>query len=167
FIQTDAAINPGNSGGALINALGQVVGINTAIFSQSGGSHGIGFAIPIVLATDVMAQIIEHGRVIRGWLGITGQDLTPALAESLSMEYREGILVSGVLQDGPADKAGLKPGDIIVSLDRHRIHGSQQMLKTIAGKAPGSPMSVSVYRDDAEVEQVAIVGERPPISERR
>ncbi|MCP5430230.1 MAG: trypsin-like peptidase domain-containing protein [Chromatiaceae bacterium] len=167
FIQTDAAINPGNSGGALINALGQVVGINTAIFSQSGGSHGIGFAIPIVLATDVMAQIIEHGRVIRGWLGITGQDLTPALAESLSMEYREGILVSGVLQDGPADKAGLKPGDIIVSLDRHRIHGSQQMLKTIAGKAPGSPMSVSVYRDNAEVEQVAIVGERPPISERR
>ena len=167
FIQTDAAINPGNSGGALINALGQVVGINTAIFSQSGGSHGIGFAIPIVLATDVMTQIIEHGRVIRGWLGITGQDLTPALAESLGIAYREGILVSGVLQDGPADKAGLKPGDVIVSLDRQPIQGSQQMLKTIAGKAPGSPMSVSVYRDDAEAEQVAIVGERPPISERR
>ncbi len=165
FIQTDAAINPGNSGGALINATGEVVGINTAIFSQSGGSHGIGFAVPIQLAREVMAQIVEHGRVIRGWLGITGQDLTPALAESLEIGFRSGILVSGVLEGGPADQAGLKPGDVIVRIDRRAVDDSQQMLKTIAAKTPGSPLSITVYRDDGELTQVAIVGERPSIAE--
>ncbi len=163
FIQTDAAINPGNSGGALINALGDVVGINTAIFSQSGGSHGIGFAVPIQLASDVMQQIIDHGRVIRGWLGITGQDLTPVLAESLEMPFRDGILVSGVLGDGPADQADLKPGDLIVQIDRKPVSGSQDMLKTIAGKAPGSPLSITVVRGGSEVRLVAMVGERPSI----
>ncbi len=163
FIQTDAAINPGNSGGALINALGEVVGINTAIFSRSGGSQGIGFAIPIQLASEVMAQLIENGRVIRGWLGIAGQDLTPALAESLEIRYREGILVSGVLEGGPADQAGVKPGDLIVKIDRRAAGGSQQMLRTIAGKAPGSPLSLTLVRDADEVRAVAIVGERPSI----
>jgi len=166
FIQTDAAINPGNSGGALINALGDVVGINTAIFSQSGGSHGIGFAIPIQLAKEVMGQIIEHGRVIRGWLGITGQNLTPALAESLGIAFRDGILVSGVLEGGPADQAGLKPGDVITGIDRRPISGSPQMLKMIAAKAPGTPLTIKLYRDDAEREQVAIVGERPALAGR-
>jgi serine protease DegS len=166
FIQTDAAINPGNSGGALINAVGEVVGINTAIFSRSGGSHGIGFAIPIQLAEEVMNQIVEHGRVIRGWLGITGQDLTPALAESLGIQFREGILVSGVLEGGPADQAGLKPGDVIAMIDRRPIGSSPEMLKSIAAKAPGSPLSIALYRDDRELEQIAIVGERPPINGR-
>jgi serine protease DegS len=166
FIQTDAAINPGNSGGALINALGEVVGINTAIFSQSGGSHGIGFAIPIQLAKEVMNQIVQHGRVIRGWLGITGQNLTPVLAESLGIAFRDGILVSGVLEGGPADQAGVKPGDLITRIDRRPISGSQDMLKTIAAKAPGSPLSVTLYREGDEREQVAIVGERPALKGR-
>jgi len=166
FIQTDAAINPGNSGGALINALGDVVGINTAIFSQSGGSHGIGFAIPIQLAKEVMSQIIEHGRVIRGWLGITGQDLTPALAESLGIGFREGILVSGVLEGGPADQAGLKPGDVITGVDRRPVSGSPQMLKMIAAKPPGTPLTIKLYRENNELEQVAIVGERPALAGR-
>ena len=166
FIQTDAAINPGNSGGALINAIGQVVGINTAIFTKSGGSHGIGFAIPIQLAEEVMTQIVEHGRVIRGWLGISGQNLTPALAESLGIEFRDGILVSGVLEDGPGDRAGLKPGDLIIEIDRGAITSEQQLLRAIAGKAPGSPLSLTIERDGAEQTQVAVVGERPPLAGR-
>jgi serine protease DegS len=166
FIQTDAAINPGNSGGALINAVGEVVGINTAIFSESGGSHGIGFAIPIQLAREVMRQLIEHGHVIRGWLGITGQDLTPVLAESLGIESQQGVLVSGVLGDGPADKAGLKPGDLITGIDRQPISGSPQMLEMIAAKAPGSPLTVTLLRDGEALERIAIVGERPPITGR-
>ena len=166
FIQTDAAINPGNSGGALINAIGEVIGINTAIFSQSGGSHGIGFAVPIQLAREVMTQIIEHGRVIRGWLGITGQNLTGALAESLGIEMRAGILVSGVLEGGPADGAGIKPGDLIVKLDRRPVSGSQDMLKMVAAKAPGSPLSVTVIRDGKALDLVAIVAERPDLGGR-
>ncbi len=166
FIQTDAAINPGNSGGALINAIGQVVGINTAIFTNSGGSHGIGFAIPIQLAEEVMTQIVEHGRMIRGWLGITGQNLTPALAESLGIEFRDAILVSGVLEDGPGDRAGLKPGDLILEIDRGPITTEQRLLRAIAGKAPGSPMSLTIERDGAEQTQVAVVGERPPLAGR-
>ena len=164
FIQTDAAINPGNSGGALINPLGEVVGINTAIFSESGGSHGIGFAIPIQLAEEVMRQIIEHGHVIRGWLGITGQDLTPVLAESLDIEFRKGVLISGVLDDGPADQAGLRPGDLITKIDRLAINGSPTMLQMIAAKPPGSPLTITLVRDGHEMEQVAVVGERPSIS---
>ena len=166
FIQTDAAINVGNSGGALINALGDVVGINTAILSESGGSHGIGFAIPIQLAHEVMQQIIDHGQVIRGWLGITGQDLTPVLAESLDIEFHDGVLISGVLDDGPADQAGLRPGDLIVKIDRRRIGGSPQMLEMIAARAPGTPLTVTLHRDGQELEQVAIVGQRPSIKGR-
>ena len=166
FIQTDAAINPGNSGGALIDALGQVVGINTAIFSQSGGSHGIGFAVPIRLARDVMEQIEKQGRVIRGWLGISGQNLTPMLAESLKISMREGILVSGVLEGGPGEKAGIKPGDLIVGLDRKPVTSSQQMLRLVAEKPPGSPLSVTLVRDGTQQDQVAIVGERPSLGER-
>ncbi|HCP53800.1 MAG TPA: 2-alkenal reductase, partial [Pseudomonas sp.] len=114
--QTDAAINPGNSGGALVDAYGNLVGINTAIFSKSGGSQGIGFAIPVKLALDVMQAIIEHGQVIRGWLGIEVQPLTPELAESFGMEGRPGIIVAGIYRDGPAQKAGLQPGDLILTI---------------------------------------------------
>jgi serine protease DegS len=167
FIQTDAAINLGNSGGALINALGDVVGINTAILSESGGSHGIGFAIPIELAGEVMRQIVENGHVIRGWLGITGQDLTPALADSLEIEYRDSVLVSGVLDEGPAGRAGLRPGDLITQIDRRPISGSPQMLELIAAKPPGTPLTVTLYRSGEEIEKVAIVGERPAITGHR
>lgn len=163
FIQTDAAINPGNSGGALINTLGEVVAINTAIFSQSGGSHGIGFAIPIQLATEVLKQIVEHGRVIRGWLGITGQNLTPPLAESLGIPFHQGIVVSGVLDQGPAASAGLKPGDVITSIDNTAVNNSPQMLALIAGKKPGSTIEVTVLRDGKTSTVDATVGERPAI----
>ncbi len=163
FIQTDAAINPGNSGGALINARGEVVGINTAIFSRSGGSNGIGFAIPIQLAQEVMTQIIRNGRVIRGWLGITGQRLTKALAESLEIGFRDGILVSGVLDDGPADRAGIRPGDVIVEIDRIPVTDAPQMLRAIAAKTPGSPLSLKVLSGAVEQMQTAIVGERPAL----
>jgi S1-C subfamily serine protease len=166
FIQTDAAINPGNSGGALVDATGTVIGINTAIFSRSGGSHGIGFAIPVNLARAVLEQLIEHGRVIRGWLGITGQDLTPALAESLEVTFRPGILVSGVLDSGPAARADMRPGDIVIALDNHPVEGSQDMLTRISAKAPGSPLAITVLRDGAEEALVAVVAERPRISER-
>jgi S1-C subfamily serine protease len=143
-----------------------VVAINTAIFSQSGGSLGIGFAIPIQLAEEVMAQLIENGRVIRGWLGISGQDLTAALAESMGIDFREGILVSGVLEGGPGDLAGLKPGDLIVKIDRKPVTSAQQMLARIASRHPGSPLSLTVSRDGTELEQVAIVGERPRLAGR-
>ena len=149
-----------------INPLGEVIGINTAIFSESGGSHGIGFAIPIQLAKEVMRQIIEHGHVIRGWLGITGQDLTPVLAESLDMEFRNGVLISGVLDDGPADRAGLRPGDLITEIDRLAIGGSPKMLQMIAARPPGSPLTITLIRDGRELQQIAIVGERPSISAR-
>jgi serine protease DegS len=166
FIQTDAAINPGNSGGALINAVGDVVGINTAIFSQSGGSHGIGFAIPAALANDVMGQLIRNGRVIRGWLGITGQALTEELAESLEIPFEPGILVSGVLEDGPASRADLRPGDLIVGIDQQPVDGAQDMLARIAAKSPGSGLAIAVRRGDEAIDLVAIVGERPRITER-
>jgi serine protease DegS len=163
FIQTDAAINPGNSGGALIDASGEVVGINTAIFSDSGGSHGIGFAIPIQVASEVLAQIARNGRVIRGWLGISGQNLTPMLAESLGLAFRPGILVSGVLQDGPGDLAGLQPGDLIVAVDDEAVTGAQAMLRRVAGHPPGSPISLTIVRDGAESTRIAVVDERPSI----
>jgi serine protease DegS len=166
FIQTDAAINPGNSGGALINAVGDVVGINTAIFSRSGGSHGIGFAIPAALASDVMGQLIRNGRVIRGWLGITGQPLTEELAESLEIPFVPGILVSAVLEDGPASRADLRPGDLIVGIDRQPVDGAQDMLARIAAKSPGSGLAIAVRRGDEAIDLVAIVGERPRITER-
>ena len=113
-----------------------------------------------------MTQLIDHGRVIRGWLGITGQDLTPALAASLEMPFRAGILVSGVLEDGPADRAAITPGDLIVRIDRQAVEGSQDMLARIAAKAPGSALGITVQRGDEMLDLVAVVGERPAISAR-
>ena len=161
FIQTDAAINPGNSGGALINANGKLVGINTAIFSRSGGSQGIGFAIPASLARDVMQQIIEHGRVLRGWLGIEAQDLTPQLAESLGMDSTDGVLIAGVLRDGPAAQAQLTPGDIIVTINFKPIINSRDSLNQIAGFAPGTNITLGIIRQGEKLEINAMVSERP------
>ncbi len=161
FIQTDAAINPGNSGGALINAHGELIGINTAIFSQSGGSHGIGFAIPAALANDVMVQIIQHGRVIRGWLGIAGQDITPELAESFELDVKAGVLVSGVLEEGPADAAGIRPGDIITRIDDRKPNSSGDILNYISTLTPGTSVDMEVWRNARHHTKEIIVTERP------
>lgn len=161
FIQTDAAINPGNSGGALINAQGEMVGISTLIFSESGGSQGIGFAIPTALAQGVMEQIVRNGRVVRGWLGITGQDVTPDLVESFALHDADGILVSRVLKDGPADRAGIWPGDVITRIDGLLPTGVDDVLNIIAGKPPGSRMHVEGWRGNEKLDVYAVVSERP------
>ncbi|WP_428609345.1 S1C family serine protease [Sedimenticola sp.] len=161
FIQTDAAINPGNSGGALINAHGQLVGINTAIFSKSGGSQGIGFAIPVALAKGVMEQILKQGRVVRGWLGIAGQDITPELAESFGLEAGSGVLISGVLEGGPADKAGLAPGDVITRINDQPLTSSHDILNLIAAVPPGNHVRVEGWRDRKPFDIQVEVSERP------
>jgi len=162
FIQTDAAINQGNSGGALINTRGEVIGISTAIISGSGGSHGIGFAIPISLARQVMEQIITHGRVIRGWIGVSGQQLTPQLAESLDLEDTRGVLVSGVLEGGPAEQAGLLLGDVIQAVDGKQMDSSYQMLNHMASTPPGSIITLTVSRAHEKLNLEVQVVERPP-----
>jgi serine protease DegS len=161
FIQTDAAINPGNSGGALINAAGELVGINTAIFSRTGGSQGIGFAIPVAIARGVMEQIIETGHVSRGWLGIEIQDLSPELAESFGMKGEKGVVVAGVLKSGPADKAGMQPGDVIRTIAGRPVNNVTAALDLIAQSRPGSRVSIEVVRDGRAVTIEAEAGERP------
>jgi len=162
FIQTDAAINQGNSGGALINAEGEVIGINTAIISSTGGSHGIGFAIPIDLAKQVMEQIIEHGRVIRGWIGASGQDLVPALAKSMDLpEDTGGVLLSGVLEGGPADEAGIVPGDIIQRINGEPVNSAQAVMNQIATASPGTSMQLTILRGQQVIPVQLIVSERP------
>jgi len=167
FIQTDAAINPGNSGGALINAHGELVGINTAIFSKSGGSHGIGFAIPVTLATGVMEQILKQGRVVRGWLGIAGQDITPELAESFDLDDRRGVLVSGVLEGGPADRAGIAPGDLIETINGKKLQSSHDVLNIIAAIAPGEKVRITGWRGREAFELEVEVSERPRMDPRQ
>ena len=162
FIQTDAAINPGNSGGALVDARGNLTGINTAIFSKSGGSQGIGFAIPTKLALEVMKSIIEHGQVIRGWLGIEVQPLTPELSESFGLKDRPGIVVAGVFRDGPAGKAGLKLGDVILSIDGELAGDGRRSMNQVARTKPGDKISILVMRDSKELKLSAEVGLRPP-----
>ncbi|MGB5541302.1 MAG: trypsin-like peptidase domain-containing protein [Gammaproteobacteria bacterium] len=147
FIQTDAAINPGNSGGALINATGELIGINSAIYSRSGGSQGIGFAIPINLAKGVMTQIIEQGHVVRGWLGIEAQDLTPQLAESFKLDSVHGVLISGVLREGPADKAGLLPGDVVTNINGRDVVDSSAAMKVISEQTPDTVIVLGGIRE--------------------
>lgn len=162
FIQTDAAINPGNSGGALVDAYGNLVGINTAIFSKSGGSQGIGFAIPVKLAMDVMQAIIEHGQVIRGWLGIEVQPLTPELAESFGMEGRPGIIVAGIYRNGPAQKAGLQPGDLILNIDGQPAGDGRRSMNQVAQTKPGEQIRIEIMRGGKPLELSAEIGVRPP-----
>ena len=161
FIQTDAAINPGNSGGALINARGELIGINSAIYSRTGGSQGIGFAIPISLAKGVMTQIIEQGHVVRGWLGIEAQDLTPQLAETFGADTTDGVLIAGILSDGPADKAGLLPGDIVTSINDVAVESATAAMKTISDQKPGGVIRLGGLREGRPFDLTATVSERP------
>jgi serine protease DegS len=161
FIQTDAAINPGNSGGALINPYGELVGVNTAIFSRSGGSQGIGFAIPTSIAKIVMTQIIEHGEAIRGWLGIEIQTLTPELAESFGIPDTSGLIIAGVLPEGPAARAQLQAGDVITHINDQKIQDARSALNLIAQTVPGSTIKLRGIRGGKEIEVEATVSKRP------
>ncbi|NOU25839.1 MAG: Do family serine endopeptidase [Methylotenera sp.] len=161
FIQTDASINPGNSGGALIDANGNLVGINSAIYSRSGGSMGIGFAIPATLARQVMDQIVSQGNVTRGWIGIEAQDITPELAESFRLKTAQGALVAGVLLDSPAAKAGLRPGDILLSIEGKPISDTGAMLNLIAALAPNQKATLKIARADAMLDILVTIGKRP------
>jgi len=161
FIQTDAAINPGNSGGALINPYGQLIGINTAIFSKSGGYQGIGFAIPGKFAIEVMQQLIQNGRVIRGWLGIEVQDITPALAESFHLQNTQGVIVAGILRNGPAAQAGLKPGDVIKKINDNEIENTRQVMNTIANIKPEAKIKIDIMRQGEALVLEGVVGQRP------
>jgi serine protease Do len=161
FIQTDAAINPGNSGGPLLDADGRVVGINTAISSRSGGNEGIGFAIPINLAKGIIDQLRQSGKVERGWLGVAVQGVTPELAESFGLAEPMGALISGVSPDGPAAKAGIERGDVIVAFNGISISDSHQLPAIVAGAPLGKPADVTVLRDGKRLELVAKIARQP------
>ncbi len=164
FMQTDAAINPGNSGGALVDVQGRLVGINTAIYADrpGGGNQGIGFAIPVGLAREVMAALIEQGEVSRGWVGVEPRDFTPELAESLGMRSAQGALISGVLQGGPAAQGGLRPGDVVLRVAERPTPDARQLRNAVAALAPGSRARFDVQRKDQAVSVDVTIGKRPP-----
>ena len=162
FIQTDAAINPGNSGGALIDSQGNLIGINTAIYSRSGGSLGIGFAIPISTARSVMEQIIQNGTVTRGWIGVEAQEITAELAESFGLSGTEGALIAGVLRGSPADAGGIKPGDILLAVDGKSVKDPRIMLDLIASQKPGDAVAFKLRREKSLVDTKVKIGKRPP-----
>lgn len=161
FIQTDASINPGNSGGALVDTEGHLVGVNSAIYSRSGGSNGIGFAIPVSLAQQVMEQIVRQGGVTRGWIGVEAQDITPELADSFRLKEVRGALIAGILRGGPADKAGMRPGDILLEVGGRKVLDTSGMLNLISGLKPGSSLTLRVLRDGVEKDLSAVIGRRP------
>lgn len=162
FIQTDAPINPGNSGGALVDVSGNLLGINTAIYSRSGGSLGIGFAIPVSTARTVLESIITTGAVTRGWIGVEPQDLTPEIADSFGLQQKSGAIVAGVLQGGPADKAGIKPGDILTTVNNEPITDTTRLLNVVAQIKPGTPTQVEVVRKTRTFTVTVVIGKRPP-----
>lgn len=161
FIQTDAAINPGNSGGALINASGDLIGINSAIFSQSGGSQGIGFAIPIDLALSIMREIVEDGKVRRGWLGVEGTEITAKAAMQSGNPNIRGVLIVGVFIDSPADLAGVQAGDIITAIDDVKVIKVRNVLEIIAGHKPGDEVKLSLLRGGQMIDLTMVTTERP------
>jgi serine protease DegQ len=165
FIQTDASINPGNSGGALIDTDGNLVGINSAIYSRSGGSMGIGFAIPATLAQQVTEQIIAQGNVTRGWIGIEAQDITPELAESFRLSRPQGALIAGVLRNSPADKAGLRAGDILLAIEGKPVIDSGTMLNLIAALKPNQKAILRIARAEAVMNISITIGKRPKPNE--
>jgi Do/DeqQ family serine protease len=161
FIQTDAAINPGNSGGALVDAQGHLVGINTAIFSRDGGSLGIGFAVPVDTAREVMQALLSGGRVRRGWIGVEPRDLGAELAASLNLPVKDGVLITGVLQDGPAARGGLRPGDVVLAVGGRAVHNTGELFAAVAALAPDSPALLRVQRGAQALQLQVVVGERP------
>ena len=162
FIQTDAAINPGNSGGALVDVNGNLMGINTAIYSRSGGSMGIGFAIPVSTARLVLDGIVKDGQVTRGWIGVEPNELSPELAETFGVKKAtEGVIITGVLQDGPAAQAGMRPGDVIVQVDGKKVGNVSELLTAVAALKPGEASAFNVQRGDTMVELNISPGVRP------
>ncbi len=161
FIQTDAAINPGNSGGALVDAGGNLLGINTAIYSRTGGSLGIGFAIPVSTARQVMEALIRDGQVTRGFIGIEQRDLTPDIAQTLNLPIKQGVLITGVLQSGPASAGGLRPGDVVVSVAGAPVTNTYQLLNAVAALKPKAVAAIGVQRGDQALKVDVTVGQRP------
>jgi len=161
FIQTDAAINFGNSGGALIDTRGNLLGINSAIYSQTGGSVGIGFAIPVSTAKTVLDSIIKHGQVVRGWIGVESQDVTPELADSFGLAKDRGAIIAGVVHGGPADRAGMRPGDILVAVQGKKVTSTSDMMNFIAALPPGDKAKLTVVRKDHESTLDVTIGRRP------
>ncbi|WP_370261330.1 Do family serine endopeptidase [Limnobacter sp.] len=161
FIQTDAAINPGNSGGALVDTAGNLLGINTAIYSRTGGSLGIGFAIPAKTVQNVLNQIVRTGTVTRGYIGVEQQNITEELSKAFDLPQKDGVIIAGIVKDGPADKAGLKVGDILLSLDGQKIQDTTQMLNMIAGYAPGEKKMIRLLREGKEQSVSIEIGVRP------
>jgi serine protease DegQ len=167
FIQTDAAINPGNSGGALVDAGGNLVGINTAIYSQTGVSMGIGYAIPVSIARQVMEQIIQKGAVTRGWIGVGVQDITAELVQSFKLSAARGVLITQVERSSPADKAGIKPGDILIAVNDKPVGDTTTMLNLIASLQPGQQAVVRLSRNQAESDLTVTIGRRPRPQQRK
>ncbi|MFG6159789.1 S1C family serine protease [Halomonas sp. 1390] len=161
FIQTDAAINPGNSGGALVNAEGALIGINTAIFSRSGGSQGIGFAIPANLARSILEELVVKGRVIRGWMGVEAQELNQELAASFGLQNPIGVVIAGVVPGGPGDRAGLQPGDVLLEVDGEPVLDPRQTMSDIAAVEPGTRLPLTLVRGGERREVTIELGERP------
>ena len=167
FIQTDAAINPGNSGGALVDTDGHLVGINTAIYSRTGGSHGIGFAIPVSSVRNIMEQIIQTGTVTRGWIGVEAQEITPDLAESFGLPDVEGALIAGLMRNSPADAAGIRPGDVLLAVNGKAVKDPQVMLDLIAALKPDERVKFRLRRDKNIIEVQVKIGKRPPLQRER
>lgn len=167
FIQTDAAINPGNSGGALVDAQGRLVGINTAIYSETGGSLGIGFAIPAKTAERILKEIIETGKVTRGWLGVEPQDLSPELMRAFGLKGSDGVVIAGVLRGGPAHRAGLRVGDIVMAMDGEAVQDSIGFLNALAPRKPGSTLELDILREGKQFKVRVEVGERPAMARKR
>ncbi|MCE1239269.1 MAG: Do family serine endopeptidase [Azonexaceae bacterium] len=167
FIQTDAAINPGNSGGALVDAHGNLVGINTAIYSRTGGNHGIGFAIPVSSARSIMEQIIQNGAVTRGWIGVEAQEITAELAESFGLPDTDGALIAGVVRGSPADSAGIRPGDVLLAVGGKAVSDPQVMLDLIAALTPNENARFRVRRERNIIELDVRIGKRPALRDAR
>ena len=161
FIQTDAAINPGNSGGALVDTQGHLLGINTAIYSRSGGSMGIGFAIPVSSARQVLDAIVRDGQVTRGWIGVEPQELNAELAQAFDVQVKGGVIITGVLQNGPAAQAGLRPGDVITQVAGRPVSTVWQLLGAVAALKPGEPAKVTIARGDRRSDLTVVPGKRP------
>jgi Do/DeqQ family serine protease len=163
FIQTDAAINPGNSGGALVDVQGNLLGINTAIYSRSGGSMGIGFAIPVSTARQVLEGIVKEGQVVRGWIGVEPTDMTADLAKTFNIPRDSGVIITGVLQSGPAFKAGVRPGDLMLEVEGHPVQTVSELLAQVSALKPGAPANLRVLRRNDELVLTVTPAQRPKV----